>query len=394
MTLQHKLKGTVNYTVVGSPTIVEGVVSGFSSSDYLKTNSTFVDSGGDYECNISFTINEMSNNFVFSNRNNGLSFSYNGTKINWSLAPGVELPIADTIFQTGKKYTVNCSRSNGVYTLKIYTGNVLSETQTYQSNILLNNGNAYHFTFGYEGWSYGRPFKGSIDLNETYIKVNGQPWFGVCPVEVKKHQIKGPVGYTKVGSPTITNGVASGFGNTDYITTTQGISTHAVYDEDLEFVTKFTTGADITGAQYLCNQLGGGTPDTGGIHLYINNSYIRILVSTDGSNWNTSVPSGPVVSANTTYYIRVRYNKNTYDLTADLKTTGDWSNIISANLGALYGAAHVVNYGCGASFLNPFKGSIDLNETYIKVNGKLWYWQPQETKKMVVNGVQVWEKTV
>ena len=37
------------------------------------------------------------------------------------------------------------------------------------------------------------------------------------PVEVKKHQLMGPVGYTKVGSPTITDGVVSGFSESKYL---------------------------------------------------------------------------------------------------------------------------------------------------------------------------------
>ena len=36
-------------------------------------------------------------------------------------------------------------------------------------------------------------------------------------VEVKKHQLMGTVGYTKVGNPTIVDGVASGFSSNDYL---------------------------------------------------------------------------------------------------------------------------------------------------------------------------------
>ena len=41
MALYHSAKGSVDYTVVGTPTIVDGVASGFSSSDYLKFTSVF-----------------------------------------------------------------------------------------------------------------------------------------------------------------------------------------------------------------------------------------------------------------------------------------------------------------------------------------------------------------
>ena len=35
MALNYNKKGSVNYTIVGTPTIVDGVASGFSNNDYL-----------------------------------------------------------------------------------------------------------------------------------------------------------------------------------------------------------------------------------------------------------------------------------------------------------------------------------------------------------------------
>ena len=37
MAVYHNVRGTVTYTIIGSPTIVDGVASGFSASSYLRT---------------------------------------------------------------------------------------------------------------------------------------------------------------------------------------------------------------------------------------------------------------------------------------------------------------------------------------------------------------------
>ena len=58
----------------------------------------------------------------------------------------------------------------------------------------------------YIGGSGSRYFGGSIDLNESYIKLGST-----------KYNLQAVVGYTIVGSPTITDGVVSGFSGNDYL---------------------------------------------------------------------------------------------------------------------------------------------------------------------------------
>ena len=45
MALYHSAKGPVDYTVVGSPTIVDGVASGFSTSNGLTCRSSIASTG-------------------------------------------------------------------------------------------------------------------------------------------------------------------------------------------------------------------------------------------------------------------------------------------------------------------------------------------------------------
>ncbi|MBQ8032567.1 MAG: hypothetical protein IJ266_01215, partial [Elusimicrobiaceae bacterium] len=48
------------------------------------------------------------------------------------------------------------------------------------------------------------------------------------------------------------------------------------------------------------------------------------------------------------------------------------------------------NLGIGRSSQSTFTGSINLNETYIKINGKLWFYQPAPTKYIVKDDKLVW----
>ena len=58
---------------------------------------------------------------------------------------------------------------------------------------------------------------------------------------VQAHQVMGPVGYTLVGSPTITDGIASDFSGTDYVITSQVLETGQ--QDTFEFKTKFVKTA-------------------------------------------------------------------------------------------------------------------------------------------------------
>ncbi len=185
MALYHGVKGPVNYTVVGSPTIVDGVASGFSNSDYFTLpylpgeTTPYFTNRYPFELVIKFKkessatqqivygdINILADNTVQVHFNNGSNTVYiAGT----------------TVIQINTYYYVKVvyDGSDVYYYLK-------EENGTYILQGSSNNNVTRVSDRTFFGCRPGRLYlDGIIDLSETYIKVNGQPWFGVCPIAVQ-----------------------------------------------------------------------------------------------------------------------------------------------------------------------------------------------------------------
>ena len=178
------LKGPVNYTKVGSPIIVDNVVSGFSATSYLKVDNIFSPGNNPWEIVVKTNIVELnviqnvigpssSYNVQLAIRNNNvlrLYLTYNGTSIS------VQQTSTKTISSTGnvwfKIYFIGTA----------YKVDVSYNGQDYENFITYSNSNIIYqsspsLTFGYNNIQPSEYLRGSIDLKETYIKVNGQMWF-------------------------------------------------------------------------------------------------------------------------------------------------------------------------------------------------------------------------
>jgi hypothetical protein len=162
-----------NLTKVGSPTIDEnGVASGFSSSDYLQSNTTFSMSNN-FEFLIKFKFNIKSNNteYIYSgpfclllnNANILIRFKENNVGTNHTIVSSLS---TDTF------YWLKIKKNNNIIELLLSTNGI---DYTQLKNIDLINiivTNLYQIQiFGKIGSSDDFHFNGSIDLNNTYIKV-------------------------------------------------------------------------------------------------------------------------------------------------------------------------------------------------------------------------------
>lgn len=393
MALYHSARGSVDYTIVGSPTITDGVASGFSENDSLQTNVMATETDiTKYEFFTKFKVNSLGSGtyqFALAYRagsREGIAVDSKG-KLSWFISrqSGTTTDIivnSSITVAINTEYTVWCHYlGNNVFALDVSTDNGTTwtrNTRTIDVTILSEMSTSQLITVGGAQLFYSKGiFDGSIDLNNTYIKVNGQPWFGVCPIEVKKHQLMGPVGYTVVGSPTITDGVASGFSSSN----TLEIDTFNANSDEWEMVLCVNRLDGSKGNAFFA--LGNGQP----MYLYLSASILRL--HTSGSS-DISIRGSWL---NAYYYIRIRKKGNICYL--------DYSDDAITYINTVEKEVDFSNYTNNSIFLgqatyyynNYFGGSIDLNETYIKVNGKLWFWQPRETEKIVVNGVQVWQKS-
>lgn len=393
--LYIKQKGSVGYTIVGSPTIVDGVASGFSVSNYLNLSSTLTSFD---EIVVSFIPGTYSSgrNVLFKTGINdyrgafqqvsGTQGQYFYTKTD-NTAGNRYVPCTPGIVNIFKiqyisENSISCILSRQGYEDSTFDLTDVDISATFGGSIYLGRG-----TSAYNAWS------GSIDLNNTYIKVNGQPWFGICPIEVKKHQLMGPVGYTVTGSPTITDGVLSGTGSSNYCSVNVNVPSF----NTLEVIMRAKFTGTINSSAYM--QLwafGGGvsqrritnnftTASDGGTRLFSSEGVIVNIPNTD-FDLNTY--------ALDFYYTRIRVTKNTDDYTYELGVSADGTTWMTKSVNYTSNICTGFFYLCrnssGSSGGNVY---CDLNNTYIKVNGKLWFWQPRETEKIVVNGVQVWQKS-
>lgn len=382
MALYHSARGSVGYTIVGNPTIVDGIASGFSSSNYLVTQSSLP--GTDFEVGIKFKCTDLSvaNTLVSGTTGSPFAFSISlrttGKIRIYSAGPGYNSEF-DKVFNADTDYYIRIIRSSLGYSM-YWSMDGINYTIDTRSNILSSNVpglNTLNIGKNYSS-APAEPFQGSIDLNNTYIKVNGQPWFGNCPVEVKKHQLMGPVGYEVTGAPTVVEGVMSGFTANDYAVTT------SAFDGSKPFKIHLDLNYTHTGSSQFFLSLPG--VNAGNVGFYFNNTGTNIAAQYASSGYWTAITGLPADG----------------DLAFDLEGNGTNLTVTVTKGGQTYTNSttySALNFGSDSYYVRfgrrttnqPFtSGSINFNNTYVKVNGKLWFYQPAPTKYIVKDGKLVW----
>lgn len=385
--IAFKQKGPVNCTVVGSPTIVDGVASGFSTSNYLKTEQNFLASYTNYEVVFKAKLNATGGGlFTFARGFQGELKCFFRTN-NIEVFPYSQVEgsiILSNTFSVDSYYYIRFRRNGNMAYLDYsldgdnYIGTVSKEfTQwnTVDGPVEIGGVRAWGSSFN----------DGLIDLNETYIKLNGQPWFGVCTTPVSRVRLQGPVEYTVVGSPTIQNGIVSGFSTSNYL------KSGGVFDFSHPFEVNISVKdfEGTGGSQYVFGLSAGSEGAlTHSLGMYHGGQATGLSMSY-GSNqyWSSLAPTLTahvpytinLSSDGTTVTVKVTQGNNSKTSTkalSDFATTGTCE--LRLGLWATYGQVFT-------------SGSIDLNETYVRVNGKLWFGK-EPVQKIVKDGVTVWEE--
>lgn len=393
MALYHSAKGSVDYEVVGNPVIKDGIASGFSgypnTASFVRT-SELLATNNPFEIAVEFTKNDTDVGCVVSladaaicqpqytrivrfqlinTSGNNIIDTYDTTLVNWE----ANVIYSYKLVYDGQKYTATIYKKSD---------NTLVYTKEVVSSDVLKTG--YCSFGGVVSDTLYIAFKGSIDLNETYIKVNGKPWFGVCPVEVQKHQLKGPVGYTVVGSPTIVDGVASGFGSGNYVKPASNVPFSA--SSSWEFVSRFQVEANTTGSHFLADF----AAEARGFDIGVTSTSIFWELGTIAGAWQYSKTISYTFDPTIFYYIKLLFDGNLYSLWLKTDTT-QWTKLDEYASTTSVGNSYYNAFGYSIRLVGrELKGSIDLNQTYIKVNGKLWFYQPAPTKYIVKDGKLVW----
>lgn len=165
----------VGYTVVGSPTISSGVASGFSNSNYLKTPD-LPQNITSFHLHTEATTNSYARSpkgIFMVNGYPSLEFQGAGLFRVYTTTSGGTAEVygyIGTAISYGTKVEVDCYFENGTTRFVATQGGVTKLDVSYSDTKIASS----YITFG----RYWNPLSdGSIDLNETYIKVNGEYWF-------------------------------------------------------------------------------------------------------------------------------------------------------------------------------------------------------------------------
>lgn len=190
------------------------------------------------------------------------------------------------------------------------------------------------------------------------------------------------VGYEKVGNPTIVDGVASGFSADNYLQLTQNPSYKAT--DEIEWNTKFTTSSSIA-IEWVFAFNDPTTASMKGIYYVASRVYVLYCP-------DKTLDLTYSLQTNTTYSVNFKKDSSG-NLTAQLKDEN--GNVLKtatqteANVAMSYNTRRI-----GLGFSTGNSGSIDLNETYVKVNGITWFSGKQHASKevnyVIKDGKLVW----
>jgi len=391
-----------NYTVVGSPTITDGVASGFSSSNYVET--TTGDIGLGTEAVVKFkTGSSSSGNQIISGgattlRWNSSTISFwNNNYSSWR-----------TVFSTSNNttYWLKIVKNGSTFTMYRSTDGE-NYTQVYSE---VSNQNSVGFSrFGYN--SGNAAFSGTIDLNECYVKDSdgnivwkaySDPTDGSVTVSDGYHynnETDAPFyldsdltrsatqmvvhsedftnsyveeqAYTVVGSPTITDRVASNFTTSNYLKGDRAFPSSGV----CELLMKVSiTSSFSSNSPFFCR-----TDIDRGAFIRASSSDFAFY---DGGSKLTGLT--PVVGKS--YWLKYTINSSTLDssfygiqdngYTIDtLPAQSSWTGLTWTSTENTFGGK-MFNIGYNAGTNLAFAcGSIDLDNFYIKQGDDI-AWAP------------------
>ena len=375
MSMFHELmmrkKEQIMYaTIKGTLTENDGVFSGFSTSNYLEVQGLY-DFSQPFEIKtkIHLNSNPSASSFISikgdvgyvviligSTRAIGVYMDANdGTSLsNGNVTPNYTIPTNTDVFLkfvfTGTEYALYISTDDSNYTKYLVA----------TSSKVIGNNNTIILGANPPSQSFST---GSIDLNQSYIKLGST-----------KYNLQAVVGYTVVGSPTITDGVVSGFSASDYLRL-QGFEINTDYEIGTKIIVNNLESAirNIIGSQFVYSKYG--------FTISTNNKpYSSIRYELNGTYTNITSLIDLVLQPNTIYYLKAILKNNTYQaflstdkvnwIEGNIANVPEGATIVSPN--TFQNQAGRLTFGGGTQY-TTFDGSIYLNETYIKLNNKLWF---------------------
>ena len=403
--LFNDLPYNVGYTVVGSPTINNGVVSGFSSSDYIIINKSLVLTESDSSIfNVKFKTSATNSNETL----------FRGNKVRAHIRTDSRLQLTYNIPGIGNKFFIGSTtlQPNTLYSIS-YVIDAL--TKTISLYISENGGepvldNVFDdgtipleespITYGYDSSSATGIFNGLLYCEGTSIIKNNITWFNGKAAMTKTLSCVGATGnqtqLTVVGNPTISDGKVSGFTTNDYIRLQPAFHTYTSTANSWEVVFHFKFMRTIlpsAGTDYDAQALygrGGGWNSILGIYNPTKILYMNLTNGTSGGYNICELAGTTELEENNWYYAKYYFTGTKYGIALSL--TGEFQgeeNIekeVATSVKYTY-ADYPFSLGAcmpsGTPYSRPFQGIIDLDNSYFifddkKVFAKGQYLLPED----------------
>lgn len=168
----------VGYTVVGSPTITDGVATGFNSNSYLISSSNLAQQA-ETECYVRVKIGQsvVTHNVFFGFTGGDYPIRYSPSyKFSFYKKNAGGWTEGITQYAVGDIVDVKYIYKDGY--LRLYTKLASADLWTQEMQLAVSSNPIYgNFYFGRNATAQTQYISGAIDLNNTYIKVNGEYWF-------------------------------------------------------------------------------------------------------------------------------------------------------------------------------------------------------------------------
>ncbi len=188
--------------------------------------------------------------------------------------------------------------------------------------------------------------------------------------------VNGKVQYSVVGTPTIENGIVSNLNENNYLILTSEINTADV--QTLEVQVKFTTGSSFN---HTYEGVIGTAYGTFGFYITQEGVLRGVYLDSVGTHDN---PISSGIQPDTTYWAKMVVSEGLAILSISFDGTSWYDTTFTA---ADQQPVDVSSYFMASTY--PFTGSIDLNETYIKINNKSWFGYtliPVDLPNTIING--------
>ena len=162
------------------------------------------------------------------------------------------------------------------------------------------------------------------------------------------------------------HGILNGFANGSYAKIKAPFEP---MNKSIEAVVEFETDTKVDAFAGVLNSL----DKNGYSPLFISGGRLKSYLSSNGTSWDISggTSTGLSISPQTTYRIKSSWDGKAYSW--HLWEKGHWRKLSEIACQSPVFSGAYVQFGTGRAKDHPFSGIIDLNKSYICIDGKLWW---------------------